>query len=62
MRWTLDSEDDFRFLEKVFTELGTERLLTMREILKLLESNPEITAINSKVPRSARYSAVSEGF
>lgn len=47
-RWTLDYEEDFQFLERVFTEFKDKLDFTMEDVLNLLEAKPEIAAINSK--------------
>lgn len=56
LRWTLDTEDDFRFFSAVFARLGMiDYGPTMAQVLELLRSEPEISEINAKVNRSARY-------
>jgi len=60
MRWTLDTEEDFCFFEKVFAELGADHFYSMNEVMELLDRKPEIAGINSRVTRSARYSIVSQ--
>lgn len=52
-RWTLDQEEDYRFLEAVYLHLGdTEKLFGMREILKLLSEQTELQEINAFIDRN----------
>lgn len=49
-RWTLDTEDDWRLLQRIFTRLGEQRDdFTTREILALLAQEPGLATINSHV-------------
>ena len=49
MRWTVDTEDDFRMVEAVYRELlpGNERFASA-DIVALLERRPDIAAINQR--------------
>lgn len=47
-RWTLDYEEDFDFIERVFEELQNDLLFSMQDVLDLLERKPEIAMINAK--------------
>jgi spore coat polysaccharide biosynthesis protein SpsF len=48
-RWTIDYEEDYLFIKKIYDELySTERIFSLSDILKLLESKPEISEINKK--------------
>jgi spore coat polysaccharide biosynthesis protein SpsF len=49
MRWTVDTEDDFRMVEAVYRELlpGNERFASA-DVVALLERRPDITAINQR--------------
>jgi spore coat polysaccharide biosynthesis protein SpsF len=53
-RWTIDYEEDYRFVKRVFDELWSETgpLFHLQEIINLLEAKPEIAAMN------ARYAGV----
>ncbi|MBF0622959.1 MAG: glycosyltransferase family protein [Magnetococcales bacterium] len=50
-RWTLDTDEDYRFIQTVFKKLedpsGT--LFSTNQLLELLEQRPDIMVINSKV-------------
>ena len=48
-RWTLDYEEDFRFISRVFERLNpVNELFTMEDVLKLIEREPELAEINRK--------------
>ena len=46
-RFTVDTEEDLRFIEHIITELGKNA--TLEEIVPYLESNPEIAGMNSEI-------------
>jgi spore coat polysaccharide biosynthesis protein SpsF len=49
MRWTVDTEDDFRMVEAIFTELLPANLyFGWMEVLALLAERPDIATINAK--------------
>jgi len=49
-RWTLDTEDDWQLLQRIFARLGGHRDdFTTREVFDLLAREPELAAINSHV-------------
>lgn len=45
-RWTLDYEEDYEFMKRVFEELKDKPDFSMEDILNLLIEKPEIGAIN----------------
>lgn len=45
-RWTLDYEEDYEFIKRVFEELKTKVGFSMEDVLNLLVEKPEIAAIN----------------
>jgi len=48
-RWTIDYEEDFLFIKKVFGSLYTEgEVFHMEDVLRLLKEHPEIKKINQK--------------
>ncbi|MBF0205443.1 MAG: glycosyltransferase family protein [Oligoflexia bacterium] len=56
LRWTLDEKEDFEMIQKIYGELyRKDRIFLFKDILTLLENNPEIEKINSFVKRSAMY-------
>lgn len=56
MRWTVDTPEDFQFVERVYAELYEPgKIFLMEDVLSLLERNPSIATVNSDVQRSHRY-------
>lgn len=56
LRWTVDYEEDFVFVKKVFDELYPKKKdFSMEDVLKLIEEDPSILEINSKYTRNAAY-------
>ncbi len=48
-RFTIDYPEDYRFICRVFEELGgAERVFSLEEIMELLRSKPDILAINGQ--------------
>lgn len=48
MRWTVDTPEDFAFVESVFAGMGN-RVHGWREILRFVKAHPEISAINQAI-------------
>ena len=49
LRWTLDYEEDYKFIKKIYEELYIENeIFLMNDILKLLKKNPKLQEINKK--------------
>jgi len=49
LRWTLDYEEDYKFIKKIYEELYIENdVFLMNDILKLLKKNPKLQEINKK--------------
>lgn len=47
-RWTLDYEEDYQFIKRVFEELYKEgQTFYMEDILKLVKEKPEVYALNA---------------
>jgi len=52
-RWTLDEEDDYRFLTAVFDELARRRQFGyLAEVLAILEDRPDLADMNSGIVRN----------
>ncbi len=48
-RFTIDYQEDYEFVKKIYEELYSKhRIFTLKEILELLDENPEIMKINGK--------------
>jgi spore coat polysaccharide biosynthesis protein SpsF (cytidylyltransferase family) len=54
LRWTVDEPRDLEFVRRVYREIG-EHMFYMEDVLKLLEQQPEIGAINSDIVRNSGY-------
>ena len=48
-RWTIDYEDDYRFVSAVYEALGADPAWGVDEVLALLDDQPEIGAINAEL-------------
>lgn len=55
-RWTLDEPEDFKFLQVIFDRLTSVRNpFLAQDILALLEREPDLKLINSKIIRNEGY-------
>ncbi len=55
-RWTIDTNEDYIFVNKIYESLYKEDdIFLTEEIYNLLESNKDLLKINSKVKRSIQY-------
>ncbi|MBL0385525.1 glycosyltransferase family protein [Tumebacillus sp. ITR2] len=48
-RWTLDTQEDWELISAVYDRLYEGKLFGWREVLALMEREPELTAINAHV-------------
>ena len=63
-RWTLDEPRDYEFLQAIFTRLyNKKKLFLAKDVLGLLEKEPELANINSNIIRNEGYikSLISDG-
>ena len=51
-RWTLDQEEDYRFLSEIFSRLNGHNICTTEQVLDLLDQFPELLSINSTIERN----------
>lgn len=49
MRWTVDTPDDLRFVREVYERLKKSDGFSWRDVLKLLEREPGLVAINAHI-------------
>lgn len=55
-RWTLDTQEDFDFIEKIILECGKKSSeCKMKEVLEIIASNPQWKEINSMYKRNEGY-------
>lgn len=53
-RWTLDTDEDWRLIEAIYTALyRADRLFDTQEILDLLERQPALIALNARIVQKA---------
>jgi spore coat polysaccharide biosynthesis protein SpsF len=50
-RWTLDTAEDWAFVDAVYGELGGAAHFTTADVLALLERRPDLVALNAHVPQ-----------
>lgn len=56
MRWTIDTEFDYKFLKLIFKKLYNQNnFFGINEILKLLKEEPYLEAMNSNIQRNEGY-------
>jgi len=49
-RWTVDTAEDFRLIEEIYNSLyRQDKIFLFKDILKLIESRPELTKINRDI-------------
>lgn len=53
MRWTVDTKEDLEFVRAVYSALGNDDNVSWREVLDLLDRQPELLAINRDVQHKA---------
>jgi|GEM_PF-1141208 len=58
MRWTVDYAEDLELVREVYRSLSSHgEIFYMNDILKLLEENPQLVALNEKYVRDEAYYA-----
>jgi len=61
MRWTLDTQQDFDFIQEVFIKLyQKERIFMMDDVLDLLKKHPQISKLNEQIERRACLKMIDE--
>ena len=59
--WSLDTLDDFKFIQKVFEHLYDDNPdFDMQDILQLVKENPDIEKINKHIPRNTWHDELKE--
>lgn len=54
LRWTVDREEDLRFVREVYERIGKE-IFHMQDVLELLREHPELAEINRGIKRNEGY-------
>lgn len=55
MRWTMDTEDDFEFMKRVYSNFEGKDNFSMEDVLIFVSENPEVLQINQGHVRNAGY-------
>jgi spore coat polysaccharide biosynthesis protein SpsF (cytidylyltransferase family) len=56
LRWTLDNEEDYVFIKKIYDDLfKNSKNLTMQEVLNYLRDHPDLQKINEMILRNVGY-------
>jgi len=55
LRWTLDTEADLRFTQEIYARLYRGQVFLMKDILTLLEKEPQLLTINQGIERNVGY-------
>lgn len=54
-RFTVDEKEDLKFIRKIFTKFQPQTNIILKDILKILDENPELLKINNKIIRNEGY-------
>lgn len=54
-RWTMDKEDDYEFMKKIYGHFIGKNNFSMQEVLEILKKNPEYELINKNHIRNEGY-------
>ncbi|NPE27402.1 glycosyltransferase family protein [Methanococcoides sp. SA1] len=50
LRWTLDTEEDFEFINQVYEKIGrSDKMIYMHDFLKIIEQYPNLVDINKHI-------------
>jgi spore coat polysaccharide biosynthesis protein SpsF len=55
MRWTVDTSEDLEFMRQVYKRFDGQDDFTWQEVLTLVQSEPELAAINAAVHHKSLY-------
>ncbi|MBV9183532.1 MAG: glycosyltransferase family protein [Acidobacteria bacterium] len=56
LRWTVDEAIDFELVKTIYEALyPTNPFFAMQDIVRYLELHPDISSVNSRIPRNAGY-------
>ena len=51
LRWTLDNEEDYMFIKKIYDDLFRDsKDFTTQDVLNYLRNHPNLQKINEKIP------------
>jgi spore coat polysaccharide biosynthesis protein SpsF len=55
MRWTVDTSEDLAFMRQVYARFGGRDDFSWQDVLALVQSEPELAAINASVQHKSLY-------
>ena len=55
LRWTVDEKQDLIFVKRIYNKMKPKNNFSMKSILKIIEKDPNISKINSKISRNEGY-------
>lgn len=55
LRWTVDTHEDLEFVCRVYAHFGAFEFFDWKQVLALLEANPELTTINATVQHKTAF-------
>ena len=55
IRCTVDRINDLKFVRMIYEKLGEERIVTIKDIVKIIEKNPKLVRINNNIPFDEGY-------
>jgi spore coat polysaccharide biosynthesis protein SpsF len=53
LRWTVDTGEDYEFVSAIYSSFGNRDDFTWRDVLALLEAQPQLAAINQHIRQKA---------
>ncbi len=54
-RFTVDEKEDLKFIRKIFAKFPPQTNIVLKDILKVLDKNPELLKINNRIIRNEGY-------
>ena len=55
IRCTVDRKEDLKFVKIIFEKLKEKEIIKIKDILKIIEKNPNLISINNKIPFDEGY-------
>ena len=55
IRCTVDKINDLKFVRMIYEKLGEEKIVTIKDIVKIIEKDPKLVTINNNIPFDEGY-------
>lgn len=55
IRCTVDRLNDLKFVKKIYEKINDEKIITIKDILKIIKKEPELVLINNSIPFDEGY-------